>query len=149
MKVILLKDVAKVGRIHEVKDVADGYALNSLIPRGLAKLATAAELKKHQTARADHQQRTAQEEEHHTKVLHSLNGHSVEFSVKTDKAGHLYKKIDHKSAAGILAQKLDIPVHADWVQLDEVIKSVGEHSVRIQKPNSSAKAALTLCVKSE
>lgn len=46
MKVILKRDVAKVGRKNEIKNVADGYARNSLIPQGLAVPATAENLAK-------------------------------------------------------------------------------------------------------
>ncbi len=45
MKVILLQDINKLGKKHDVKDIADGYARNFLIPRGLAKLATKQALK--------------------------------------------------------------------------------------------------------
>ena len=46
MRVILLKDVAKVGQKFDVKDVADGYAINFLIPRGLVEAATEANVRK-------------------------------------------------------------------------------------------------------
>jgi len=46
MKVILNKDIPKVGKKYEVKNVADGHALNFLIPHGLAVAATAGALKK-------------------------------------------------------------------------------------------------------
>mgnify|MGYP001600522421 FL=1 len=63
MKIILLKDVPKVGRRYDVKDVADGYALNLLIPKGLAKIATPDAVKKiEETKKNDLTQKKIQEE---------------------------------------------------------------------------------------
>ena len=49
MKVILLKDVAKIGRRFEIKEVPDGYALNKLIPKNMAQFATPENIKRIET----------------------------------------------------------------------------------------------------
>ena len=54
MKIILLKDVPKVGRRYDIKDVAEGYALNLLIPRGLAQIASAQAIKKVEDVKGCH-----------------------------------------------------------------------------------------------
>ena len=125
MQVILLKDVPKVGRKGEVKEVADGYAQNALFPRKLAERATAskvAELQK-QTEQAVAQQHAAEQEQ--MLRVKTMDGSRVEISVKADKAGHLYQKIDTTKIAEALE------VDSVMVDLPDPIKSCGEHEVTL------------------
>ena len=138
MKVILLRDVAKVGKIHQVKEVADGYALNSLIPRGLAEPATPAKIaamKKRLTAEESARAASADEL---MATVKGMDGKRIEHAVKADQKGHLYQKLD----AAKLAPIVGLPV--DVLQLKEPIKEAGEHAIPLKTGKVSAEVTLVL-----
>ena len=99
MKVILLKDIEKLGKKYEVKEVADGYARNFLIRRGLAKPATeklikwAEEQRKLAIEKAQEQLKKVQ------KLASQLDGQEVEFIVKFGKQGELFESITQMKIA--------------------------------------------------
>ncbi len=105
MKVILTADVAGVGKKGEVKEVADGYAVNFLIPRHLALVSTPsqqASLEKHNVAEATHQEALKKEAEELARRLENLN---VEFTAKVGKDGRMFGTISPKEIeAGMKAQ---------------------------------------------
>ncbi len=139
MKVILLRDVAKVGKIHEVKDVSDGYALNSLIPRGLALPATKGRIAAHEQTVKQHKiQHEADAAAQHARIA-KLHGNEFDVSVKADAKGHLYEKMTvHR-----IAEALSVPEQA--VVLSEPIKTLGAYPIEIKL--GSDKARITLVVK--
>src|SRR3989344_6415282 len=127
MKVILLKDVAKVGQHGTIKEVADGYALNFLIARGLAVQATPEKVAAHEAAQK--REGVAREEMNKalTATIQSLEGARVEIKARATEKGGLFKSItaaDIKKAMG-----KDIP--EDAIQLEKTIKEVGEYSIKI------------------
>lgn len=135
MKVILLKDVPKVGRKFEVKEVSDGYANNLLLPRGLVVVATPhalAELKKQIDASLESQK--IQEELLH-KNFNSLKNTEIKISRPANEEGHLFagvKDIDIKNA---IEDQLGISLTKDFIDLEHPLKTVGEHLVNIQSGN--------------
>src|SRR4051812_1182523 len=90
MKVILLSDIAKVGRRFEVKDVSSGHALNFLIPKGLALSATQDAMKRVATDKARHDGEKKVQEELLAKNLEGLDGLVLEVSEKANAKGHLF-----------------------------------------------------------
>jgi len=140
MKVILLKDVAKVGQHGTIKEVSDGYALNFLIARGLAVQATAEKVKQFE---AQVKTESAEKEKREGEVkglIESLEGKRIEMKVRATAKGGLFKSItvaDIKKALGT-----NIP--EDAIQLEKPIKQTGEHEITIASGNAKAKMILAV-----
>ena len=132
MKVILLKDVKGVGRIHEVKDVADGYAINNLLPRKLVELATPEKIERLKASTAQHEKEVAAQEEALAAHIKGLNGAHVGISARATEKGGLFKAIGAPEIIRAIKaeKKLDIP--EETVMLEHPLKTTGEHSVELR-----------------
>ena len=144
MKVIFLKDVAKVGQHGTMKDVADGYALNFLIPRGFALQATPDKIASHLAAQK--REGEAREKEHKliTEAVLNLKGARIEVAARATEKGGLFKSI---TAADVLKaiheqKKMSIPV--ETIVLPKPIKEVGEYTVRIAFGEAKVEIALAI-----
>jgi len=130
MKVILLKDIEKLGKKYEVKEVADGYARNFLIRRGLAKPATeklikwAEEQRKLAIKKAQEQLKKVQ------KLASQLDGQEIEFVVKVGKQGELFESINQMRIAKKL-KEMGFDIKKTQVELEKPIKEMGEFPVKI------------------
>jgi len=131
MKVILLKDVEKVGKKYEVKTVKAGYARNFLIPQGLAKIADEKTL-----AWAEKQRELAEKkaEEELAKVgnlASELDGLEVEIPVKLGEKEQLYEKV---TAPKITARLKEMGYHIkkSQIELPQEITELGEFEVKIK-----------------
>ena len=110
MKVVLFQDVKDIGKNDQVVNVSDGYARNFLLPRKLAKEATAAamsDVKAKESARAHHKQ---EEIKAANELKAMLNGKEVTIKAKAGKEGKLFGAVTSKDvAAAIIAQhKIEI-----------------------------------------
>lgn len=132
MKIILLKDVAKVGRRYEVKELADGYARNFIIARGLGMMADAKNLKKLEELK---KQLGATQQFNGvtlTKQLEQLKGLKVHLKVKANPEGHLFAGIHPDQIVKQLQIEQGINFPPEAILLEGAIKSVGEHLVKIK-----------------
>ena len=131
MKVILLDDVAKLGRRGEVRDVSDGYARNFLIPRKLALTATAGNLrnlqhiKTQQEAKADRVRGAADE------VRQRIEALVFEERRQASEEGKLFGSVTAQDVVDFLEQH-GVAVERRRVLLDEPIKALGEAQVPIR-----------------
>ena len=103
MKVILLKDVKKVGKADEIKEVSDGYARNFLIPQKLAVAASPANMKAYEREmqkRADREKALKEEAE---KTAAALKDVTLEFELSQGAGGHVFGTISSKQIAQALA----------------------------------------------
>jgi large subunit ribosomal protein L9 len=131
MKVILLDDVAAVGRRGEVRDVSDGYARNFLIPKKLALSASAGNLKnlehikQQQDAKAQRIKGDAQG------VQQRIEGLTYEERRQASEEGKLFGSVTSQDLADFLG-KHGIKVERRRIQLDEPIKTLGETAVTIR-----------------
>lgn len=131
MKVIFLKDVKGTGKAGEIKEVADGYARNCLIKKGLAEEATAVKinsLKIQNEAKDFHKQEEIKALREESK---RLNGESITLSIKCGENGKLFGSITAKEIADALTEK-GYSVDKKKVMLKEPIKSLGEYQVEIK-----------------
>ena len=131
MKVILIKDVPKLGRRHEIKEVSSGHALNLLIPRGLVIVPTPEAIKnlKVQMARVEGEMKV--HEELLLKNLKDLDGMTITMSGKASDKGHLFASIHRDEVAIELAKQSHIQVNASSIELDHPIKELGEHKINV------------------
>ncbi len=147
MKVILLKDVPKVGRKLTAVEVADGYAANFLFPKRLAEPATATKLaelaKRQESARAAEDARLEDLRE----KLAALAEDTVTLAVKADDKGHLFKKVRASDIVALLADEHGIVLDEEAVLLEEPINEVGEYEIPLEV--AGAKTALTLTLVAE
>lgn len=147
MKVVLTKDVKGVGKKGETVEQKDGYALNFLIPQGIAVPATSG------LARVTKQKQQEQEDrkELQGELLHdaiaSLDGATLTFTKKVNDQGGLYDKVDVKEIAAKIVEEKNLEIPEDAIELNDPIESVGEHSVKIK--HGTAEVLLTVSVGSE
>ncbi len=131
MKVIFLKDVAKVGQHGTMKDVADGYALNFLIPRGLAMQATPDKVAAHLAA----QKREGEAREQHNKsiaeAIRSLKGVRIEITARATEKGGLFKSITGADIVDAVKAQKSVNIPLDTVELSKPIKETGEHTIHL------------------
>jgi large subunit ribosomal protein L9 len=128
MKIILLDDVAALGRRGDVRDVADGYARNYLLPQKLALHATAANLKNLEGIKARHESRTNKlkaDAETQAQLIEAL--HFIQARQASDEA-RLFGSVGRADVAAFLAQN-GVEVERRRIALDEPIKTLGEFSV--------------------
>jgi large subunit ribosomal protein L9 len=131
MKVLLMKDVFKLGRAGDVKRVADGYGRNYLMPQGLAVLATPGALKQVERikARATIQREVLNEEL--GDVAEQLNGMVLSFTARASETGKLYGSITTQMIADSITEKTGVEINRRQV-FSQPLRSLGEHPVQIR-----------------
>lgn len=132
MKVILSKDVQGTGKAGEVKDVADGYARNYLIPRKLAIPATGGALKNVEQKKAAEQKKVAAEEASARALADRLTNAPVVVTAKVGDQGRLYGSITSGDIADQLSAQLRQPIDKRKIELDEPIRQLGTFEVTIR-----------------
>lgn len=130
MRVILLKDVDKLGKAGDIKEVADGFARNFLIPDNLVKPATEKaiqELKKKQELTA----KKSEEELKSTQgVVSQIDGLEIDISMKTKENGEIYGSLSSQKIIQAL-KKEGFSIKKNQINLKEPIKKLGEHLVTV------------------
>lgn len=144
MKVILLKDVAKIGRKYDVKNVADGYALNFLLPNGLGEIATAVAMKRLELLKKQHADKEKLDMALLAKSLASVSGQALEIREKANDKGHLFAQVRKEEIAKLLKDKLHIEINPEFIFLDKPIKGVGGFEIRIKIHDQVAKLKLSV-----
>lgn len=131
MKVILLRDVAKVGRKGQVCEVPSGYAANLLIPRKLAIPATPESLKQHTAETARHTKEGERAHEAFRDSLKRLQESRVQYVASANAQGHLFKGIHAVDIARRLTE-LGIALDATTIILSQPIKEIGVHTIPVR-----------------
>jgi large subunit ribosomal protein L9 len=132
VRVILKREVAGLGRPGDVKDVADGYAQNFLLPRGLAIEATAGEMKV--LARARDAKRAKQDRAHAEaeELAKRLSETTLVFRLKAGDQGKTFGSVTSKDIAEALQREQKVDVDKTKVHLPEPLKALGVHQVEIR-----------------
>ena len=131
MKVIFLQNIKGVAQIGNIKNVSDGYARNFLIPKNLAKPATAEAEKQAEILKKKGESDNLTSKESVVELAKTLEGLVLEITEDANEEGHLYGSVNAKKIAEELA-KNKIKIKEDLMNLLEPIKMVGEHEVEIE-----------------
>lgn len=145
MKVILLKDVKGSGKKGQVINVADGFARNALLPKGLAVEATAANMNvlKGKEEAIAHKKEVAYDTA--VDLAKRLGDISVTLKTKAGAAGKLFGSVTSKDIADEIENKYKIKLDKRWFDLKDGIKTVGTQEVNIWlHPKVSAKVKVTV-----
>lgn len=131
MKVVLRKDVEKLGEAGDVKDVSGGYARNFLIPQGLAVYATDGELKMAAHNQAVKDRKVLRQEEQLQSLADKIQDQKLSFEARAGESGQLFGSIGAADIATQLAEKIGEEVDRRKVLLAEPIRSLGTHEVTV------------------
>jgi large subunit ribosomal protein L9 len=131
MKVLLLKDVYKLGRAGDIKKVADGYGRNFLIPQGLATLATAGALKQVGKIRSQAEVRRTEQNSELKDLAAQINGITLVFHAKAGETGKLYGSITTQDVATAITEKVRYEVKKPQVDM-QPIRALGEYTVHVR-----------------
>ncbi len=143
IEVILLKDVAKLGKKDELKNVSFGYAQNFLLPSGAAIEATPAAIVEWQSRKEKAVNDAEQDLEKAEKMVAAIDGETFEIAAKASDTGSLYAAISENDIAKIIKQK---GFNVDSKQLKaQHVKETGEHSIKISFDHG-LEATITLIV---
>ena len=138
MKIILLKDVPKVGRKYDIKDVSDGHALNLLIPRGLATGATEQAVKKIELLKANDMTEKRIQGDLLEKNLETIKALTLTLKEKANEKGHLFAGLTKEVIAKEVMKATRLNIDPESIKLDKPIKEIGEHKVALEAGGKKA-----------
>lgn len=131
MKVLLLKDVYKLGRAGDVKKVADGFGRNFLLPQGLAVLATVGAVRQAEGIRTRASAKRAVLNNEMGGIASLVTGLVLPFAMKAGETGKLYGSITHQMIADAINNKLGTKIDRKQIEL-QPIRTLGEHKAHIR-----------------
>lgn len=138
MKVILLQDVAKIGRRFEIVEVPTGFAQNKLIPQKLATEATPGNVKRVTARNEKLSAQSAADEASFAAVLESLGDSPVTVAAPANEQGHLFEAL----RTDRIVEAFGGAIPASAVKIDAPIKTVGSHTVTLAMGNVSKEVTL-------
>jgi len=132
MEVLLLQDIPGIGKKNDLLVVGDGFALNYLLPKRAALVATPLVRKRY----AEFIRRRAEERESERSAVagavQALAGKTITLRKKVTKTGKLYASITEKNIVDALKEQHDLTVSEDAIRIDDAIKTTGAHQVMVQ-----------------
>ena len=131
MKVVLQKPVEKLGVPGDIVEVSDGYARNYLVPRGLASKAEKGMLKQAESLQRAHVARLGKQKVEYEALAAKLIASQVRISARAGDEGKLFGSVTAADIAEAIAAQAGMPVDRKDVHLDEPIRSLGAHEVRV------------------
>ncbi|HEV2655897.1 MAG TPA: 50S ribosomal protein L9 [Ktedonobacteraceae bacterium] len=132
MKIILLQDVEDLGKAGDLKEVANGYARNYLVPRRLAAAATPGLIANRAQRIAAEQRRVEKLAEQNRQQAERLNTVTLTFKARVGTQGRLYGSITSQDIASALREVEDIVVDRRSIELTDPIRSPGTFTVPVR-----------------
>jgi len=132
MKVILLQDVKGTGKKDQIVEASDGYARNYLLPRKLAREATAEALNSIEKSKSADRHREEVKRQEAEKLARDLKGKVVQLSVRGGENGKIYGSVTNDQIATALREQLKIEVDKRKIEVEEPIKTAGQAFINLK-----------------
>ena len=144
MKVILTKDMDNLGKAGALVEVKTGYGRNYLLPRQLAVLATAKNIRQLEHQKSGILARASKEKQNMTQMAQKLSAIEVKFTRKTGAENKLFGSVTNKDIHEQLAAQ-GYEIDRKQVHLPEPLKEIGTHEVEVKlHPEVTAKVKVTI-----
>jgi large subunit ribosomal protein L9 len=145
VRVILKAEVRGLGRTGEVKDVADGYARNYLLPKGLAIEATGGELKVLAQERQSEKTKKDRVHQDAESLATRLGDVTLVFKLKAGEQGKTFGSVTAKDVADALKKEAKADIDKTKIVLHEPLRSLGIHKVEVRLL-SDVRASVTVAI---
>jgi large subunit ribosomal protein L9 len=131
MRVILLQDIENLGKKYEIKEVADGYARNFLLPKKLAIIADEKALKWLETKKEIETKKAEEELKKIQELASAVDDREIVIAVKVGEEGQLFESITNQKISEKL-KEMGFEIKKGQIDLREPIKELGEFPVKIK-----------------
>ncbi len=132
MKVILIKEVKKLGKVGDIVEISDGYARNFLFPRGLAKEASEGNVKELKKRKSAEEKKKNKEIKEATALADKINSFTIKLKTKGGEKGRLFGSITSKDISDALKAQYGIEIDKKKINLSSPIKQTGEVIVEVK-----------------
>lgn len=132
MRIVLHESIQGLGNRGDIVDVADGYARNSLIPKGLAQQASAGVEAQADAMKKAWQVKNAKDREAAEEIAQSLVARAVVVPAKAGAEGKLFGSVTAADIASAVQEQTNIELDRKMIQLEEPIRTVGAHPVQVR-----------------
>ena len=126
MKVILLQDIKGTGKKDQILEISDGYARNYLLPRKLAREATAEALNSIERAKSADKHREEVRKADAEKQARELKGKVIQLTVRGGENGKIYGSVTNDQIAAALKEQLGVEIDKRKIEQEEPIKNAGQ-----------------------
>jgi large subunit ribosomal protein L9 len=144
MKIILLKDASRVGRKYEMKEVADGFAINSLIPRGVAVPATPSYIKMVEEKKKQNSILKEEYQKAFEYALTKLPGGKLHIAGKANEKGSLFAGITKSQLIDEFKKETGVELASDHFELEKSIKETGDHTIEVKIDDQKYKLVVNI-----
>ncbi len=144
MKVILLKFVKDLGRAGDIVEVSDGYAVNALFPKGLARQATAAILNKHKMAQKSAAIKAEKEKKAILEALQKIDGKVLFVKEKLNPKGKLYHSFGVREIIRVLHDQYHVSIPNHLFKKDYSFKEAGKYTVELEAYDTPVKIIVSI-----
>jgi large subunit ribosomal protein L9 len=145
MRIVLFETIPGLGNRGDLVEVADGYARNSLIPKGLAQQATSGVEEQAAAMKRTWTLRNAKEREAAEEIAKVLVAKPIEISARAGSEGKLFGSVTSADVATAISAQAGVEIDRKMIELDESIRSTGSHSVTI-KPHAEVQFPIMVTV---
>ncbi len=143
MKVILLTDIPKVGNRYDVKEFKDGYAINVLVSKGLAEIATPHALQKLESKKVELHKKREEEKKAFESLISTIDNTTVTLKMKANTKGHLFKAVSTGDIIEAIKNSSGVIVDEDAIIMDHM-KEIGKHTIFIKKGKREGKCQIII-----